>query len=214
MADDLLNAETLLHAYSVGIFPMSESRGDDALFWVDPKRRGVVPLDGLHISRSLARRIRGAQFDVSFDRAFEEVVSRCADRRETWINATLHHLYLELSARGIAHSVEVWEGGELVGAAFGIAIGGAFFGESMFSARTDASKVALAYLVDRLRAGGFVLLDTQFLTPHLASLGGVEISRAQYRSDLAEAIGVDADFNRQGAVPEGYALVQRNIHTS
>jgi leucyl/phenylalanyl-tRNA--protein transferase len=141
-------------------------------------------------------------------------VDRCADRHETWINGTLHRLYLQLHAQGHAHSVEAWQEGALVGGAFGIAIGGAFFGESMFSTRTDASKVATAYLVDRLRQGGFVLLDTQFLTPHLASLGGIEISRARYRSELAVAIAVAADFNRQGAVPDGYSLLQRSIQTS
>lgn len=214
MADDALTIELLLKAYSTGIFPMSESRTDGALFWVDPKRRGVMPLDGFHISRTLAKRIRGGQFTITVDHAFEQVVDRCADRHETWINGTLHRLYLQLHAQGHAHSVEAWQEGALVGGAFGIAIGGAFFGESMFSTRTDASKVATAYLVDRLRQGGFVLLDTQFLTPHLASLGGIEISRARYRSELAVAIAVAADFNRQGVVPDGYSLLQRSIQTS
>ncbi|KPP91985.1 MAG: leucyl/phenylalanyl-tRNA--protein transferase [Rhodobacteraceae bacterium HLUCCA08] len=206
--------ETLLAAYAAGIFPMAEHRFDDALFWVDPRMRGVIPLDGFHISRKLARRIRRADFTISFDRSFAGVVQACADREETWINGQLFALYDQLHADGDAHSVEVWTGDRLVGGVFGICIGGAFFGESMFSRQSDASKVALAYLVDRLRLGGFVLFDTQFLTPHLASLGAVEIPRAAYRRQLRAALAVPADFDRQGAVPSGQDVVQRNAQTS
>jgi leucyl/phenylalanyl-tRNA--protein transferase len=189
-----LKPELLLQAYAAGVFPMAESRDDPEVFWVDPRLRGILPLDGFRISRSLARTIRRAQFRVSFDRAFVGVIDGCAARPETWINETIRSLCLSLHALGSAHSVEVWEGTELVGGVYGITLGGAFFGESMFSTRTDASKVALAYLVDRLRAAGFVLFDTQFITPHLASLGAVEIPRADYRRRLAAAIEVRAQF--------------------
>ena len=209
-----LTPEILLSAYASGIFPMAEHQGDDDLFWVDPRRRGVLPLDGFHISRSLAKRMRSGRFTVSFDRDFAGVVARCADREETWINARLRDLYDQLHAGGVVHSVEVREDGALVGGVFGIAMGGAFFGESMFSRATDASKVALAYLVDRLRAGGFTLFDTQFITPHLASLGAVEISRDLYRKRLEQALAVPADFHRPGAVPEAYSVLQRNAQTS
>lgn len=212
--DPTLSPQLLLHAYSVGVFPMSESRDDPEVFWVDPKRRGIFPLNRFHISRSLARRLRSGAFVVSFDTAFDAVVTGCADRAETWINPTIHDLYCDLHRLGHAHSVEVWQDDELVGGVYGVVVGAAFFGESMFSRRTDASKVALAYLVDRLRAGGFRLFDTQFLTPHLASLGAIEVSRAAYHHQLDEAIRAQADFHRQGAVPDGQEIVQRNIQTS
>src|SRR5690606_7095702 len=166
------------------------------------------------ISRSLARTLRSGRFSVSYDRAFTDVVSGCADRDETWINDTIFALYARLHQRGQAHSVEVWQGFTLVGGVYGVAIGAAFFGESMFSRRTDASKIALAYLIDRLRSGGFTLFDTQFLTPHLESLGGVEISRAAYRRRLAQALQIRADFNRAGPVPQPSAMLQRMTQTS
>ena len=215
MKDDFpLTPELLIQAYSLGVFPMSESQTDPDVFWVEPKRRGIIPLDGFHISRSLARRLRSRRFDVSTDTDFEAVVAGCADRAETWISTTIARLYTDLHRRGQAHSIEVREGMALVGGVYGVALGGAFFGESMFSRRTDASKVALAYLVDRLRVGGFVLFDTQFLTAHLSSLGAVEISRAEYRAALAEALEVDADFHRQGPIPAPQDVIQRNGQTS
>jgi leucyl/phenylalanyl-tRNA--protein transferase len=164
------------------------------VFWVDPRRRGILPLDGFHVSRSLARTLRRGVFRVTFDTAFDRVVQGCAERADTWISGTIAALYSALHAWGHAHSVEVWESDDLAGGVYGVCLGTAFFGESMFSRRTDASKVALAHLVDRLRAGGFTLFDTQFLTPHLASLGGIEISRAEYRRRLAEALRGRASF--------------------
>jgi len=184
-----LTPEILLHGYSIGIFPMAEHRDDPEIFWVDPRLRGVLPLDGFHISRSLAKRMRSTEMTVSTDRDFEGVVDGCADRPETWINPEIRRLYLTLFEQKHAHSVEVWEGDALVGGVYGVTLGAAFFGESMFSRRTDASKIALACCVDLLRRGGFKLFDTQFITQHLASLGGQEISRDTYhaRLDIAQA---------------------------
>lgn len=212
--DPTLTADLLLQAYRVGLFPMSEGRDDPEIFWVDPKMRGVFPLDRFHISRSLARRMRSAEFRVTFDTAFEEVMRGCADRSETWINDTIFALYLTLFQRGQAHSVEVWKDDELVGGVYGVSIGAAFFGESMFSRHTDASKTALAYLVDRLRTGGYLLFDTQFITPHLASLGAIEISREAYHQQLEFAISQDATFSQQGGVPQAQDVIQRNAQTS
>jgi len=209
-----LTPEMLLSAYAGGVFPMAEHRGDEELFWVDPRQRGVLPLEGFHISRSLAKVIRSGRFTVTYDNNFSGVVTGCADRDETWINDMLVTLYGQLHLAKLARSIEIWDGETLVGGVFGITLGGAFFGESMFSRRTNASKVALAYLVDRLRVGGFALFDTQFITPHLASLGGVEIPRAQYRTLLNTALTLDADFDRQGDVPDIYSLLQRNAQTS
>lgn len=206
--------ELLLHAYAAGVFPMAEGRDDPDLFWVDPQARGILPLDAFHLSRSLRRRIRRGGFHVTADADFEGVVSACADRPETWINATIFDLYARLHRMGFAHSIEVWQDGTLTGGVYGVALGGAFFGESMFSRRTDASKIALAYLVDRLRAGGFTLLDTQFLTDHLASLGGIEIPRAAYRVRLRDALEVAADFDAPGAPPDPHSLLQRMTQTS
>ncbi len=193
---------------------MSESRDTDEVFWVDPRMRGVIPINGFHISRSLAKSMRRGRYQVTFDTAFDQVVEGCADREETWINDTIFDLYCELFEMGFAHSVEVWEGEELVGGSYGVAIGGAFFGESMFSRRTDTSKMALAWLIDRLRDGGFTLFDTQFLTPHLASLGAEEIPRKAYRAALAKALNIEADFNRQGSVASAQDVIQRNTQTS
>lgn len=198
-----LTPDTLLLAYREGIFPMAESRDAPELFWVDPQRRGILPLDGFHLSRSLARTIRRGRLRATLDGAFDAVVAACAEREETWINGPIAALYGALHRRRQAHSVEVWEGEALVGGCYGVALGGAFFGESMFSRATDASKLALAHLVERLRAGGFVLLDTQFLTPHLASLGGIEIGRDEYRRRLASALRVEARLAGPLAAPEG-----------
>ena len=190
-----LTPELLLHGYSVGIFPMSESRDDPEIFWVDPQRRGILPLDGFHISRSLARAMRCSTWTITTDHDFRGVLDGCADRPDTWINAEIRALYIALHERGQAHSLEVWEDGTLVGGVYGVVLGSAFFGESMFSRRTNASKIALACLVDRLRQGGFTLFDTQFITDHLASLGAVEISRAQYLAHLADAKERSASFS-------------------
>ena len=212
--DPQLTPALLLQAYRVGVFPMSEGRNDPEVFWVDPKWRGVFPLDGFRISRSLRRRMRRDDYRISFDTDFSAVVAGCADRNETWINDTIFDLYQQLHLGGQAHSVEVWQDGRLVGGVYGVVIGGAFFGESMFSRATDASKLALAYLVDRLRMGGFVLFDTQFITPHLASLGAVEIPRSDYQKLLRAALTVPADFHKQGAVPTAQDVIQRNAQTS
>lgn len=209
-----LKPELLLQAYAAGVFPMAESRDDPDVFWVDPRSRGILPLDGMRISRSLARTIRRSPFEISFDRAFAEVIDGCSRRPETWINETIRRLCLSLHALGSAHSVEVWEGKELVGGVYGLTLGGAFFGESMFSRRTDASKLALAYLVDRLHEAGFVLFDTQFITPHLATLGAVEVPRAEYRRRLAQAIEVRAQFPSRAPVPSPQELLQRMTQTS
>nr|WP_280922869.1 leucyl/phenylalanyl-tRNA--protein transferase [Rubellimicrobium aerolatum] len=189
-----MSPELLLAAYRQGVFPMAESRDDPEVFWVDPRQRGILPLDGFRVSRSLGRTLRRGTFRVSADTAFAEVVAGCADRQDTWISEPIARAYVALHRRGWAHSVEVWDGEALAGGVYGVAIGAAFFGESMFSRRTDASKIALAHLVGRLRAGGFTLLDTQFLTPHLQSLGGVEIPRAAYRRLLAGALAREARF--------------------
>ncbi len=208
-----LSPELLLHGYSIGIFPMAEHRDDPELFWVDPKFRGVFPLDGFHISRSLARRIRTCGFSVSINRDFAGVVDGCADRSDTWINPELRHLYQELHRTGRAHSLEVWDGASLIGGVYGVVLGAAFFGESMFSRRTDASKIALAYLVDRLRQTGFTLFDTQFLTAHLASLGAIEIPRAVYHNELKQALDLKADFTADlQQAPQG--VIQRITQTS
>ncbi len=193
-----ITPELIVRAYRAGIFPMAEDAADEDLFWVSPEQRGILPLDGFHLSKSLRRSMRRSGFVVRVDSDWEGIVEGCAtvgeDRDSTWINATIRRVYGELFRRGVAHTVEVWDGPELVGGLYGLAIGGAFFGESMFHRRTDASKMAMAHLVDRLKAGGFVLLDTQFLTPHLASLGGIEIPREDYEERLAQALLVDGDW--------------------
>jgi len=215
MTQDLqLTTEILLHAYASGVFPMSESRDDPEIFWVEPQMRGILPLDRLRISRSLARTLRRWHFKVTFNKAFADVVRACADREETWINDTIFALYCELHAEGHAQSVEVWHNDVLVGGAYGVTLGGAFFGESMFSTMTDASKVALAFLVDHLNRTGYVLLDTQFITDHLASLGAIEIPRETYQQQLAKALKVSANFREKYAIPTSYDVIQRNAQTS
>jgi leucyl/phenylalanyl-tRNA--protein transferase len=204
-----LTADLLLSGYAQGVFPMAQSRDDDTLHWIDPKQRGVFPLYGFHLSRSLRRRIRQENYQVRTNTVFNDVVSACASRPDTWINAPLTRLYDALHQRGHAQSLEVWQDGMLTGGVFGVTLGAAFFGESMFSVRSDASKIALAYLVDRLRMTGFSLFDTQFLTPHLASLGAVEIPRATYRSQLADALMKVADFRESGVSPTAQVLLQR-----
>jgi leucyl/phenylalanyl-tRNA--protein transferase len=177
---------------------MGESADDPELFWVDPRRRGILPLDGFHVPKRLRRVIKQGGFEIRCDSAFEEVIHGCAEATEkrpnTWINDEIVRLYAGLFARGAAHSVETWRGDTLVGGLYGVAIGAAFFGESMFSRAADASKIALVHLAARLRLGGYRLLDTQFLTPHLAQFGGVEITRARYHRLLAEALAYRASF--------------------
>ena len=188
----------VLRAYSVGLFPMAESAEDKELFWVDPEQRAIFPLDDFSVSHSLAKTIRRDRFEVTVDQDFDAVIAHCAapakDRENTWINEEIRRLYRELFDMGFVHTIECRRAGRLVGGLYGVALRGAFFGESMFHLETDASKVALAHLVARLRAGGFSLLDTQFMTTHLASLGAIEISRAVYYQALEQALTVIADF--------------------
>lgn len=193
-----LDPDLLLRAYAMGIFPMAELRDDDDIHWVDPRRRGIFPLDGFHISRSLSRLIRRKAFTIRTDTAFGAVVDACAARDETWINAPIRAAYAELHRRGHAHSLEVWSGTRLAGGVYGVTLGAAFFGELMFSAQSGGSKTALAFLVHRLRTGGFTLFDTQFLTPHLASLGAIEIPRAEYQHRLTAAVALAATFDPPG----------------
>lgn len=208
-----LTPELLLHGYSIGIFPMAENRHDTDVFWVDPRRRGVMPLAGFHASRSLRRAMRGSAFEVAVNRDFNGVVAACADRVDTWINAKISSLYSQLHALGSAHSLELYDGDELVGGVYGVTLGTAFFGESMFSRRTNASKMALAALVDRLNLAGFTLFDTQFLTDHLASLGAVEITRATYHQQLEKALSGSARFAGHPVAPL-HDVVQRITQTS
>lgn len=209
-----ITPQLLLQAYAAGIFPMSEGRDDPNLFWVEPKRRGIIPLDGFHISRSLARKIRQNPFEIRINSDFAGVVAACADRDETWINAEITALYSALHEEGFAHSLELWQGRDLVGGVYGVALGAAFFGESMFSRARDASKIALAYLIARLNAGGFTLFDVQFTTPHLIRLGAIEISRIDYRKRLDAALEKQADFMAGGALFTPQDWLQRNTHTS
>ncbi|MEX0284003.1 MAG: leucyl/phenylalanyl-tRNA--protein transferase [Paracoccaceae bacterium] len=208
-----LSPELLLHAYSMGVFPMAEHRDDPDIFWVDPKKRGVFPLDGFHISRSLARRMRKGGYQIRVDADFAGVVAGCAERDETWISDEIAAQYQALHLMGHAHSLEVWDDTNLIGGVYGVVLGAAFFGESMFSRRTDASKIALAYLVDRLRAANFQLFDTQFLTDHLASLGAAEISRAEYKRRLSTALLHQAEFT-EPETPTAQDVIQRNTQTS
>ena len=196
-----LDPRLLLQGYAAGIFPMADSRDASDLFWVEPRSRAIIPLDRFHMSRSLRRTLRSGRFSVTLDRDFHSVVLACADREETWINADIERAMLALHSTGHAQSVEVWQAGQLVGGLYGVKLGSAFFGESMFSRATDASKVALAWLVARLKVGGFTLLDCQFMTPHLASLGAVSVTRRTYVSLLSAALGGAAAGSAGGAVP-------------
>jgi leucyl/phenylalanyl-tRNA--protein transferase len=194
----ILSPAILLRAYAEGIFPMAERRGDPELFWVSPEMRGIVPLDAFHVPKRLARTVKSDRFAVTADMAFADVMRACAeptpDRPESWINDEIVRLYPALHAAGHAHSIECWRDGRLVGGLYGVKLGAAFFGESMFTRERDASKVALVHLVARLRRGGFALLDTQFLTAHLARFGTIEMPRAQYHTLLARAISHEAEF--------------------
>jgi leucyl/phenylalanyl-tRNA---protein transferase len=195
-----LTPELLVRAYAAGVFPMAESANSGGVFWVDPKRRGVFPLDKFHISHSLAKAVRKNAFEIRINSDFDGVMQHCAEqtqvRSETWINSDILESYSLLHAAGFAHSVECWQDGEMVGGLYGVSLKGAFFGESMFSRTTDASKIALVHLVARLRVGGFALLDTQFITPHLARLGAIEITHKVYHKLLKTALVADADFSR------------------
>ena len=202
----VLDPDLLLRAYAIGVFPMSDARDARDVYWVEPRRRAIIPLDGFHVSRSLRKTLRSDRFEVSLDRAFPEVVRRCAEREDTWINESIERSYNLLHSSGHAHSVEAWQDGELVGGLYGVRLGAAFFGESMFSARADASKVALAWLVARLIVGGFQLLDCQFMTEHLRSLGAVEIDQNAYLALLASALGGGAEgAGTAGAAAAGAA---------
>lgn len=187
-----ITVDILLRAYSAGLFPMADSADDPELFWVEPEIRGIIPLNDFHVSKSLAKAMRKNPFDIRFDTAFEAVMAGCAaeapDRPSTWINATIRKLYTELHQIGHAHSVEAWEGDELVGGLYGVSLGAAFFGESMFSRRTNASKICLVHLVERLRASGFVLLDTQFTTEHLKTFGAIDVPKLEYAKMLDLAV--------------------------
>jgi leucyl/phenylalanyl-tRNA--protein transferase len=193
-----ITPQVLLKAYAAGIFPMAESADDAALYWIEPESRGILPLDGFHVSRSLKRAVRRRRFEIRIDTAFEAVIDGCAGpaegRRSTWINQRIRALYGQLFRLGCCHTVEAWRDGRLMGGLYGVRIGAAFFGESMFSRATDASKVALVHLVARLNAGGFQLLDAQFITDHLRQFGAVECPREAYHVLLAKALEGEADF--------------------
>lgn len=189
-----LDPAALLYGYANGVFPMAESKNDANVFWVKPKMRGILPLESLHVSHSMRRFLKKNPFEIRFDCNFEAIVRACADREETWINKTIFDAYVTLFQNGCAHSVECYENGELAGGLYGVSLKSAFFGESMFSRRTNASKTALFHLVEHLKNGGFTLLDTQFLTPHLASMGGVEIPQEDYLILLRAALRKDASF--------------------
>ena len=209
-----LTPDLLLRAYAVGIFPMAESRRDHEIHWIDPEVRGVIPLENFHVPRRLRRTVRKRAFEVTADRAFRQVIAACAQpsetRPDTWINPTIERLYRDLHQLGFGHSVECWQDGELVGGLYGVALGGAFFGESMFSRVTDASKVALVHLVARLEIGGFKLFDTQFTTPHLNQFGAVDIRREQYRQLLSDAVPTAAEFQCQIAPGQLHAFLQNH----
>lgn len=190
----------------MGVFPMAETRDSAEIHWVDPRRRGIFPMEAFHISHSLARAIRRGGFVITTDTDFDDVVRACADRPETWINDEIFQLYGQLHQMGYAHSLEVRAEGRLVGGVYGVTLGAAFFGESMFSRVTNGSKIALAFLCHRLRAGGFQLFDTQFLTPHLASLGAIEVSRGEYHRMLRTALGQIAEFDPPGYQPSEPAV--------
>jgi leucyl/phenylalanyl-tRNA---protein transferase len=229
-----ITPQVLLKAYACGIFPMAESAHDSALYWIEPERRGILPLDGLHVPRRLARTIRSGRYEVRVDHDFDAVIEACAaprtGRRSTWINNRIRSLYRELFTMGHCHTVEVWHDGRLVGGLYGVHLGRAFFGESMFSLARDASKIALVYLVARLKYGGFLLLDTQFVTDHLARLGAIEVGRPEFQRLLDIALsgsgGIGASsaagaaspsaspFSAMPATLSGSEVLQLVSHTS
>jgi leucyl/phenylalanyl-tRNA--protein transferase len=194
-----ITPQILLKAYAAGIFPMAESAEDDSLYWIDPDKRGVLPFDAFHVPRRLRRTVRSDRFEIKVDEDFEQVIEACArsgpGRNSTWINSRIRSLYEQLFRMGFCHTVEAWSEGQLVGGLYGVKIGGAFFGESMFTVERDASKVALVHLVARLIHGGFKLLDTQFVTEHLSRFGTLEVSRDAYHQLLEEALQSEGDFH-------------------
>jgi len=219
MPHDSITPNLLLQAYSAGVFPMADGREDDELFWVDPEKRGIMPLDAFHIPRSLAKTVRQDIFTVTADTAFRDVVQACSKpargRETTWISERIEELYTDLFRRGFAHSVECWQEGKLVGGLYGVSLAGAFFGESMFHTATDASKVALVHLVARLKYGDYSLLDTQFITSHLKQFGTIEIPRADYHARLRAALGLQqASFQRLPSSLAGSAILQLITQTS
>jgi leucyl/phenylalanyl-tRNA--protein transferase len=219
--DTIIPANSLLAAYRKGHFPMAESREDDEVFWLDPPHRGVLPLTSFHVPRRLARTMRSSTYTVTVDQDFAGVIRTCAEsthaRDNTWINGLIERSYIHLFESGHAHSVEVRDGTELIGGLYGVSIGGAFFGESMFSRRTDVSKMALVHLVARLKRGGYILLDTQFITQHLAQFGAKEVARAAYRVLLARAVAADGRFYELGGTGDvlaAGAVLQLTTQTS
>lgn len=213
-----LTPEILLKAYASGLFPMAESADTADIFWVDPKKRGVLPLNAVHVPRRLRRTVKQRPYKVTIDTAFPTVMELCAQetstRTETWINGTIFDLYCQLHSIKHAHSVECWEGDTLIGGLYGVRLGGAFFGESMFHRAADASKIALIYLVARMRVGGFTLLDTQFTTDHLEQFGTAEISRDAYQAQLSNALTVSADFYRLPLSSNPSEILQSVTHKS
>lgn len=215
-----ITADLLLHAYSQGVFPMAESALSKEIYWVDPDMRGIIPLDNFHISKKLARKIKQCPFEVKVDSAFVDVMKACAivtnntERENTWINPQIVELYTELFDMGFAHSVECWLDDKLVGGLYGVSIGGAFCGESMFHTVSDASKIALVYLVSRLRLSGYQLLDTQFITDHLSQFGAVEIPRENYKDLLDKALEAEANFYSASFDIGPERVLQSITHTS
>ena len=213
--EDVITPALLLRAYACGIFPMADSADDPTLYWVEPQLRGVLPFDAFHVPRRLARTVRSNQYEVRVDSDFRGVIDGCAaprrGRQMTWINEPIRRLYGELFRVGHVHTVEAWREGRLVGGLYGLKLGGAFFGESMFSTERDASKVALVHLVARLRRGGFMLLDTQFLTEHLSQFGGIEVPRDEYVKQLDAALRRDADFGRSTDHLDGDEALQMSL---
>ena len=215
---DAFTVDDLIDCYRRGVFPMADARDDEGVFLIDPEKRGTLPLDGFRVPSRLARTVRAEPFAVRIDTAFEAVIELCAQatpgRPETWINHPIQAMYLALHRRGLAHSVECWRDDDLVGGLYGVSLGGAFFGESMFSRATDASKVALVHLAARLKVGGYALLDAQFITDHLKQFGAVEIERRDYRRLLDAALATSADFYRLGAVGGADVVLQATSQAS
>ncbi|MCI4662988.1 MAG: leucyl/phenylalanyl-tRNA--protein transferase [Neomegalonema sp.] len=209
-----LTPTLLMNAYAAGVFPMADSADDPEIYWVDPAYRGIIDMDNFHIPKSLAKKIKQGSFEVTVDHDFDGVMLGCADRTETWINAKIRELYNALHGLGRAHSIEVWMDGELAGGLYGVTLGAAYFGESMFSYRTDASKIALVYLLARLKAGGFVLLDTQFVTEHLRRFGAREMARAEYHRQLGNALEMEADFLELDPQTPAQEILQLSTQTS
>jgi leucyl/phenylalanyl-tRNA---protein transferase len=212
-----ITPQVLLKAYTAGIFPMAESADDPALYWIEPEERGVIPLDGFHVSQSLRKAVRRRKFEIRVDSAFADVIAACSEKTDerdaTWINARIIKLYTQLHKMGCCHSIESWLDGKLVGGLYGVRIGAAFFGESMFSRVTDASKVALVHLVARLNVGGFKLLDAQFLNPHLVQFGTYTIQKEAYRPILDEALDGVANFALFAQDDNGEAVLKAALKT-